>query len=282
MALTLGGIHRYPVKSCRGAELPDAVVEPWGLAGDRRWLVVDHDGVFRTAREARRLLLVTPVPRGGGLLLTAEGVPDLVVDVPVGRDSLTVTVWRSTLDAMTVDPAADAWISEVIGAPSRLVYLDDPTRRVPNQSFALPSDRVSFADGYPLLATTSASLNELNRLIAAGPLADEGPLPMIRFRPSIVVDGGRAWDEDGWRRVRVGAAVFRAVKGCDRCAITMTDPWTVERGKEPIATLARHRSWDGGVWFGMNLVPDTPGATIRVGDEVEILEAVPFPDGPPR
>jgi hypothetical protein len=32
----------------------------------------------------------------------------------------------------------------------------------------------------------------------------------------------------------------------------------------------------------MNLIPDTPGVTIAVGDEVEILEEVPAPDGPPR
>jgi len=32
----------------------------------------------------------------------------------------------------------------------------------------------------------------------------------------------------------------------------------------------------------MNLIPDTPGALVRVGDEVEVQEAVPSPDGPPR
>jgi hypothetical protein len=31
----------------------------------------------------------------------------------------------------------------------------------------------------------------------------------------------------------------------------------------------------------MNLVPDSPGATIRLGDEVEIVHSVDS-DGPPR
>ncbi|MBN9620115.1 MAG: MOSC domain-containing protein, partial [Actinobacteria bacterium] len=110
----------------------------------------------------------------------------------------------------------------------------------------------------------------------------EGPVPMIRFRPSVVVEGSEPWAEDGWRRMRIGDARFRVVKGCARCAIPMTDPDTAVRYKEPITTLARHRRWDGETWFGMNLVPDNPGVTISVGDEVEILEAVPAPDGPPR
>ena len=105
---------------------------------------------------------------------------------------------------------------------------------------------------------------------------------MMRFRPNVVIDGSTSFAEDGWRRLRIGAATFRAVKGCDRCVMTMTDPDTARRSKEPIATLARHRHWDGATWFGMNLIPDTPGVTIHVGDEVEILEEVPAPDGPPR
>jgi uncharacterized protein YcbX len=170
----------------------------------------------------------------------------------------------------------------VVGEPVRLVYLDDPTRRRPNQRFALPSDRVSFADGYPLLLATTASLARLNDWIAEGPRADEGPLPMTRFRPNVVVDDTEAWEEDGWRRIRIGAAVFRVVKGCDRCVMTMTDPDTAQKSKEPIATLARYRRWDREVWFAMNIIPDTPGVEIAVGDEVEVLESVPAPDGPPR
>ena len=94
--------------------------------------------------------------------------------------------------------------------------------------------------------------------------------------------GAPAWAEDGWRRIRIGAVRFRVVKGCDRCVIPTTDPDTVARGKEPIATLAKHRRWDGATWFGMQLIPDTRGVTINVGDEVEVLESVPAPDGPPR
>jgi uncharacterized protein YcbX len=285
--LSLTAINRFPVKSCRGEPLTRATVEPWGLAGDRRWMIVDDDGVLITAREHPRLQLVTPRLREGGVDLSSPDLPDLSVDAPgrdaLGRDALVpVRVWGSRLLAAAASPDAHAWFSKIVGEPARLVYLDDPTRRHPNPEYAKPSDYVTFADGYPLLLTTVESLNALNDLIAVGPRADEGPLPMTRFRPSVVVNGARAWAEDGWRHVRIGAAVFRAVKGCDRCVMTLIDPETARKGKEPIATLARYRRWDDKTWFGMNLIPDTPGVTIAVGDDVEILESVPAPDGPPR
>jgi uncharacterized protein YcbX len=281
--MTLHAINRFPVKSCRGESLQRAAIEPWGLAGDRRWQVVDDEGMCITAREHPRMLLIGAELRGdGGLVLTSPDAPDLLVDVPEPRDLVPVRVHRSELVAALAAPEASAWFGKVLGRSVRLVHLDDPTRRHPNPHYARPDDLVSFADGYPLLLTTTASLAALNDWIAEGPRQEEGPLAMIRFRPSVVVAGTSPWDEDGWRRIRVGAAYFRVVKGCDRCVVTMTDPETTLRGKEPIATLARHRKWDGETWFGMNLIPDNPGAAIEVGDEVEILEAVPAPDGPPR
>ena len=152
------------------------------------------------------------------------------------------------------------------------MYADDPNRRQANPEFAGPGVPMHFGDGYPLLLTTTSSLATLNELIAGGPKADEGPVPMVRFRPNLVVDGSLPWAEDGWLRLRVGEAEFRLVKGCDRCAIPTTDENTAVRRKEPTYTLAQHRRWDGAVWFGMNLVPLSPGATLHVGDEVEVLD----------
>jgi uncharacterized protein len=293
MALTVTDIYRYPVKSCRGERLPEAVVEPWGLAGDRRWMIVDLSGEVVTARERPPLLLVTPFPGDGAIRLTGPAMPDLTVPVPPGDDLIPVTVWDSKLLAALAGADADAWLSEVAGEPVRLVYLDDPTRRRPNPRYSRDSDRVSFADGYPLLLTAESSLAELNQQIAAGPLAAEGPLPMRRFRPSVVVAGDGPWAEDGWRLLSIGDVTFRAVKGCDRCVLTTIDPDTAAKGKEPIATLARTRRWDGKTWFGVNLIPDAPSppgpgaspravGSIRVGDPVRILEQADHPDGPLR
>jgi uncharacterized protein YcbX len=286
VALTLAAINRYPVKSCHGEGLSRATVQPWGLAGDRRWMIVDDDGGAITAREHPRLLLTRPHLVAGGLQLTHPDLQALDVTTPDGTHLTEVDVFgRLRFPAALADDAAHTWFSKITGVATRLVYLDDPSRRPTNPEYTMASDRVSFADGYPLLLTNEASLDALNGWIADGLLAHEGPLPMIRFRPSIVVRGAGAWAEDGWRRLRIGPVVFRAVKGCDRCVMTTMHPDTAARGKEPIATLARYRRWDGKTWFGMNLVPDVaPGSSypaIGVGDEVEVLEAHAG-DGPPR
>jgi uncharacterized protein YcbX len=282
VALTLTSIHRYPVKSCRGGSVPDLMVEPWGLAGDRRWMLVDEAGVAITAREVNRMVLIDPTITPDGLVVTAPDLPTLTVPTPDPDTQTPVDLWSSHLTAAPAGAEADAWFSKAMGRTARLVHLDDPTRRPTSPAFGEPGDRVSFADGYPLLLATEESLAALNDVVLEASQGAHEPLPMTRFRPNLVVAGAEAWAEDDWRRVRVGDAVFRAVKGCARCVLTTIDPDTGLREKEPIASLARVRRWDGKTWFAINLVPDTAGVTITVGDEVEVLEAVPPGGGPIR
>ena len=274
MSLQLTDIWRYPVKSCRGEQLTEAVVEPWGLAGDRRWMVVDDAGDPLTAREHPRMVLVTPLLNGDYITLTSPDLGDLTVPVPSGADLVPVQVWASGLVAAPAGDKAAAWLTEVIGEPARLVYLDDPTRRPTNPQYSQASDRVSFADGYPLLLTSEESLAALNGWVADGKRPHEGPVLMRRFRPNVVVSGAPAWAEDGWRRLRIGPVTFRNAGGCDRCVLTTVDPDTAVKGHEPLFALARHRRWDNKVWFGVNLIPDDPrpDEVLRPGDRVEILE----------
>jgi uncharacterized protein len=282
-------LHRYPVKSMRGESLDAAVVEPWGLAGDRRWMLVDPDGTAITAREVNRLLLLVPELTDAGLRIAAPdaGVAPLEVAEPDPARQVPVTIFSSRVTAAVAGDDATRWLTDLLGRPARLVHLDDPARRPTEPGYGATDDVVSFADGYPLLLASEASLTALNDQVLAG--ADHGrdPLPMTRFRPNLVVAGAEAWAEDDWRTIRVGGAgadgaVFRLVKGCARCVMTTVDPDTAEREKEPIASLARVRRFDRATWFGVNLVPDTPGATIRVGDRVEVLDAVPPGGGPLR
>ncbi|WP_148615895.1 MOSC domain-containing protein [Nocardioides rubriscoriae] len=287
MPATLTAIHRYPVKSCRGEALQEAVVEPQGLAGDRRWMLVDAAGRAVTAREVNRLVLVRPEITASGLRVSAPGVDaPLEVATPDPGPQVPVAVFSSTFTAAPAGPEADGWFSAALGVDVRLVHLDDPTRRRTSASFeggfGDPDDRVSTADGYPLLVASEESLAALNdEVLAAAPTGRE-PLPMARFRPNVVVRGLPAWSEDDWRVLRIGDATFRAVKGCARCVLTTIDPDSAVLEKEPIASLARLRRFDGATWFGVNLVPDTPGVTIRVGDEVEVLEAAAPGGGPLR
>lgn len=274
--MKLAGISLYPVKSATGHDVPVAEVEPWGLAGDRRYLITettDAGSELLTAREEPRLLACVPVLDGGTLTLTGPHTDPLRV-VP-GTTRSTVKVHRDPVELTDCGDEAAAWLSALVGRPLRLHWQDDPTCRPVDPAYSRPDDRVSLADAYPLLLTSQASLTRLRDWITETALerGEEAPepLPMRRFRPNLVVEGAlEPFAEDEWKRVRIGAVDFRVSKGCDRCVLTTVDTTTYTKGKEPIRTLSRHRKRDGKVWFGINLIPDGAGR-IAQGDPVTVL-----------
>ncbi|MBZ9594353.1 MOSC domain-containing protein [Streptomyces yangpuensis] len=270
--LHVQALHVHPVKSLAGTA-PDAVaVEPWGLSGDRRWALIDPEGTVLTQRRHPRLALASARPLGGDrIAVTAPGLAELVVEVPEPGPLEPVSLFGKKVETVVAAGAAADWFSAYLGVPVRLVHLDDPAVRRPvDPDYALPGETVSLADGYPLLLTTLASLDALNALIARGDHPEEGPLPMDRFRPNVVVAGAEAWAEDGWQRVAIGDALFRGARECGRCVVTTTDQRTAERGREPLKTLARHRRIGKSLAFGRLLVPLRPG-TLHIGDEVRVL-----------
>ncbi|MFI5757197.1 MOSC domain-containing protein [Streptomyces sp. NPDC051569] len=278
----LHALRVYPVKSMAGSAPDSAAVEPWGLKGDRRWTLIDETGKAVTQRQQPRLALARaePLP-DGGIRLSAPGTEPLTVSVPGSGGvpgtggTVVADIFGTKIESVLAGHGTrdvHDWISGYLGVEVRLAHLDDPAIRRPIDPFyARPGETVSFADGFPLLVTTLASLDALNSLIAQGDHPDEGPLPMDRFRPNLVVAGAAPWEEDDWRRVAVGEVTFRVAKACGRCVITTTDQRTGERGKEPLRTLGRYRRFGGQLIFGQNLVPEGTG-TVRVGDPVTVLE----------
>ncbi|WP_254604949.1 MOSC domain-containing protein [Sphingomonas bacterium] len=266
--LRLTAITRYPVKSLRGHPLHDAAVERCGIAGDRRWMVIDEAGRFVTRREVPAMALVAVTPLDGGLLLDHPVVGRCEVALPHAASPIVAArVWRDMLDLRLAAPTAGIFLSRALGRIVHLAYQHDVDSRPVDQRFGHADEHVSLADGFPLLIATAASLAALNAQLAV-------PIEMERFRPNLVVDGGLAWEEDSWRRLRIGAVVLRLAKPCSRCVITTQGALTGEReqGDEPLTTLrAIGRGRPGGVIFGDNVIPETTG-TIRVGDPVEIIE----------
>src|SRR5579875_2120498 len=201
--MLLTAINRFPVKSCGPLVEQQATVEKYGLRGDRRWMAVDDDGAQLTAREYPSMLRVRPAEVVDGLLLAHPDAPELHVRFPDGSETAPVSVWGHVMQAALADPEAHAWFGKITGVPARLVHLDDPTQRHPNPRFGRPDDVVNFADGYPVNVASEASLAALNELIRAGDRGFEAPIPMRRFRPSLVVTGDVAWAEDGWLLLRI-------------------------------------------------------------------------------
>lgn len=266
MSIYLSSLHIYPVKALGGIPLSQALVTPRGLQHDRRFMVIDENHQFLTQREHPKMATVWVELENGEVSFSAPDAESVSFPAsPKEYPTRTVQVWSSHVRAHTVTPEADQWLSDYLEVDVRLVYMPDSAERRINPVYAKNNEIVSFADGYPLLIASEASLADLNaRIVANG----GQPVPMNRFRPNLVIAGCEAYAEDRLGEIVIGEAVFRAVKPCIRCQVTTTDQAAgVVRGPEPLQTLATYRDSANGVMFGMNLIPVKLG-TVRVGDLV--------------
>ncbi len=261
----------YPVKSLRGFAVPAADVDALGFVGDRRFLVVDTNNQFLTQRTLPRMALIETALTARDLVLRAPHGGSCAVPrrATAPAELLPVRVWKSEgLLAEDCGVEVAAWLSDFLRHPCKLVRIGEKfVRPLVKPGKALPGEVVNFADGYPFMMLSEASLADLNARL------DE-PLPVNRFRPSFVVDGCDAFAEDTWKRLRIGTVQFRTAGPCARCPITTTNQLTAERGKEPLRTLAMYRrdtEDPTDVNFGQNLIHETKSGTVRVGDALALL-----------
>lgn len=265
--IILSGIHIYPLKSARGISFDQTALVSRGMAYDRRWMLVDTEGRFLTQRQLPQMALIHTQLESDRLILRAQGHSDLVLPVSLAQGTtLEVQVWEDRCRALAADEPAQQWLSEVLKREVRLVYMPDETQRQVDEAYALSGDITSFADGFPLLLISEASLKDLNQRL-------EEDIPMRRFRPNLVVQGCEPYAEDQWRKIRIGEILFDVVKPCSRCVITTVNPETGEysTNREPLRTLASYRRRENQVFFGQNLIHRGSG-TLTVGDSVEIIE----------
>jgi uncharacterized protein len=271
----------YPVKSLGSIPLTQVALTDRGFRNDRRWMVVNERDEFVTQRDFPKMATIWVEQFSDSLELASDEM-DEPLSVPFHLDEPAfelgaspaplVKVWSATVRARYVSAAADAWLSECLGQSVKLVYMPDESRRECSDKYAKRGEIVSFADGYPFLLTSEASLADLNRRIRER--GGQAPLPMSRFRSNIVVDGGDAWAEDSWREIKIGEHTFYNVKPCARCQVTTTDQATGEvRGPEPLATLGTFRDSSLGILFGVNLTCASNAGEIKVGDSVDVVSA---------
>ena len=273
---TVAALFVHPVKSCAGVPLHEARLMATGFDLDRAWMVVDAQGRFVTQRECPRLALVRPPIRSLEVVLRAPGMLALHLGINEVDRPARVCVWKDEVDAWDMGDVAAQWFSDFLARPGlRLVRFDPDVTRLASKEWTGKIDApVEFADGFPLLVASQASLDELNaRLTAAGHVA----VDMARFRPNLVLGGVAAQDEDRLAELRITTAegetvVLRPVKPCPRCPIPNVNPATGESSPEVLATLSAYRAnpvLDGAVTFGMNcVIVQGAGATLRVGDAV--------------
>ncbi|WOS63765.1 MOSC domain-containing protein [Sinorhizobium fredii] len=268
--MKVSGLNIHPLKSGRAVPQTAVTVNLDGLAGDRRFMVVEPDGQFITQRELQALAQVEATHIDGGVHLTMNGNELFVRFNPDSR--LDVRVWSSGVNAALADDDANETLSAWFGRPVKLVHMDEEAERFVGAEWAGTAAPVGFADGFPVLITTTGSLADLNRtLVEKG----QEPVGIERFRTNILVDCDEPWAEDLWESLEIAGVAFDLVKPCARCIMTTQDQTTGERiGGNPIQGLAEKRmSADRrvpGVLFGWNAVPRSEGA-VRIGDEVRVV-----------
>jgi uncharacterized protein YcbX len=269
--MKVSSLHIYPVKSLGGFSANEWKLEARGLEHDRRWMLVDESGFFLTQRTLPELCLLEAVIQGKSLVIRdrKERQEDLILPVaaPSGENLREVQVWNDIVPALYIEPEqVSAWFSTLFGRSIYLAYMPEQSERPVDPQYAQAGDMVSFADGYPVLIALEASLEDLNARLAE-------PVGMERFRPNLVVEGGKPWEEDSWRAVAVGEAHFRTPKPCARCKVITIDPANAEVGVEPMRTLSAFHKQGNKTLFGMNACWEKQsGPIVRVGDSVAVLK----------
>ncbi len=263
---TISSLLLYPVKSCRSVEVNSFSFDPLGPIGDRRWMIVSNDssGRFLSQRTHPQLALISVK------IVSPQTIEISLPDHSKIRASLNevspirkaVSLWSSQVIAQDAGDSVSRWLSQFLETDVRLVGIDRSYQRFISGS---NTDQTGFADGYPLLILSKASIEDLNERL-------DFPIEISRFRPNIVVDDCDPYDEDRWSRIRIDDCLFKASGPCTRCVITTLDPQTGQRdSKEPLHTLAQYRKAEEGVLFGHNYTNESKSGTIEVGMEIEIL-----------
>ncbi len=272
--MKLSGIFVYPIKSLGGLSLDSSIITDRGLLHDRRWMLVDEDGLFLSQRTFPQMAVLQVSLHKDGLRVNHKLKPFPTLDLPFPEkrdypDSMLkeVQVWDDKLQAILIDEEADLWFSRALERQVHLVYMPDNSQRPADVDFGRGARLNSLSDGMPFLMIGEASLADLNRRLPH-------PVPMDRFRPNFVFSGGEAFVEDRFGQIKIGNHRFFGLKPCGRCSLTTVEQSTgrPEANGEPLRTLSSFRRKGNKVLFGMNLLHEGPHAKIDLGQEIEIVQ----------
>ncbi|MGY6558067.1 MAG: MOSC domain-containing protein [Nitritalea sp.] len=266
MKAKLTAIYLYPIKSLGGISVPKATLTMKGLAYDRRWMLVDNEGVFITQRTHPQLALLQTALHPDFLQVYRKDDAEQAIQIPFqpkGKNPLRVSIWEDVVPALEVSKTISRWFSEQVGETVKLVYMEERAPRPLKEKYAVAGEHVSFADGMPYMIIGDASLRDLNARL-------EQAVGMDRFRPNFTFTAEEAFIEDSWKELYIGEAHFKVTKPCARCVLITVDQDTAKKGKEPLRTLASYRTQGNQVNFGQNMLL-LKGTSVQVGDAVRGL-----------
>ncbi|MFK7981793.1 MAG: MOSC domain-containing protein [Saprospiraceae bacterium] len=267
--MQLSEIYIYPIKALGGIQLITTKLTTRGLANDRRFMLVDSEGIFMTQRTIRKMALLSTAIKGNQLIIWHKDQPGNSLAIPINPTYFTKTievdVWGISSIAQVMPTAINQWFQAQLKTDCQLVYMPDTAERRMKETYNTTRDLVSFADGAPILIAGQAGLDDLNNRL-------EAPVSMNRFRPNLVFTGGAPFSEDEWTKVKIGDQSFKITHRCVRCNVPNINQETAKIVKEPNRTLATFRRFDNKIYFGVNTVWEEELAggngEIKVGDMV--------------
>ncbi|MFL0161578.1 MOSC domain-containing protein [Aquirufa salirivi] len=264
-ALKITQLYIYPIKSLGALALPEAHMDIQGLAGDRRYMLVDEHGKFITQRSRPDLTRFQLRAHSDGFLVEDRKTGQtkcLHTSVKLG-ESMPVELWEDHLEARLVLEDWSPWFSQLLNERVFLVHLTDASPRFIQDKYQTPlSKESSFADALPILLCSEASYEALE--IQLGAQVDR-----LRFRPNIIVSGANAFAEDGWKQIQVGTVQLMGAKPCARCQLITVHPHQGTIQKEVLQALSQIRKIGNKVYFGQQFVPQILGKLV-VGDRIRV------------
>ncbi|MCH7337471.1 MOSC N-terminal beta barrel domain-containing protein [Acinetobacter sp. NIPH 2699] len=266
--MRISQLFHYPVKSCRANKCFEMEIDSFGPKWDRRWMIVDKDGRFITQRQVAKMgqIGVTISSDVVRFDYQSEQIELSLTEAQGQADDRLVSVWQDQLKGNCIEHAVNDWLSLILERHVRLIYMPQETIRQVDLDYAQVGDRVGFADGFPFLIISEASVDFLSDKVGYR-------LDVQRFRPNIVISGCDAFAEDQWKQIQIGEVKFDLVKPCSRCVIPTIDLETSQKQPEVMQAMLAYRKQGNKVMMGQNALHRGEG-TIALGQEVQIIKTV--------
>ena len=245
-----------PVKGLALGQLEECELAEAGVAGDRRFFLVDEDNRLVNSKGLGMLQQIVPSYDEETELLTLAFPDGRALSHHVSVDgALDARFWSVSVPARVVEGPWSEALSDFTGRELRLVRADTPA-----------TDRRR-SGAATLLGT--GSLRAMARLLGVQDVDGR------RFRMNFGVDGLAEHEEDEWlgRRVRIGQAVVVPQGNVGRCAVTTQNPETGAPDLDTLKALAAYRQdlqTTEPLPFGVYAAVAEPGR-VRFGEPVEPL-----------
>ncbi len=277
MTVKIESLSIYPIKSCGGMKVSEFILAEQGpeirrghqFIGDRQWMWVNSSGNLLTQREIPQLSLVRPDFDGAQFLIH---FPNHQIQAVSSDERKNVRVWGNEVNARLWHISDIESVHQFLGQEAYLVQFDQSSKREATRKGEGLGVQTRFTDSQPLLVLNQGSLEELNSQLRQGL---QESIAMSRFRGNIEVSGAPAFAEDHWLSLKSDKLELKASKACGRCVMininqeNKTDK--VEKSPEALKTLAQFRRQENAIFFGQYFYTFSFGQTLKVGDELTIL-----------